>query len=441
MRKGIGLLICLILAVLCCSALAEAYPYVDIFPRQSMAVGGSLDFAYEDFDRSVDQYAHILREEADGTYTVAAAMKVWDAAAETGTGRIEPGMVTEPGLYWLTLGPDPDYAGTDEEKVVSLSFKALEDQLATPVIENIITGRVVGTDVSFDVPIPEGAELVYCVLGWMDNGVFRPEWWDNSGSHFNALGVCTTRPGTYQLRVSAHPQWFGEPASETVADSDTAVYEFTLAPGEIPRCPEPSLSITEADYEPDRNYEVSYTVPGAEAVACTYGVVNPANPDYDGGTGLPNTCTPGNTGSTRTDMGPGEYHLFCYGRFNGIWSTPGEAVFTLNPIGYMDIPAVAWQDSPVENALQVSTADPLVFTAACDNAETIACEIKKNTSDGLSEWIDWIEYPVEESGPATADLNDLGLESGTYQLRFIPFRDGWLESGYKTVEVTVTGQP
>ena len=289
MRKGIGLLICLILAVLCCSVLAEAYPYVDIYPRQSMAVGGSLDFAYEDFDRSVDQYAHILREEADGTYTAVAAMKVWDAAAETGTDRIEPGMVTEPGLYWLTLGPDPD----DEEKVVSLSFKALEDQLATPVIENIITGRVVGTDVSFDVPIPEGAELVYCELGWMDNGVFRPEWWDNFGSHFNALGVFTTRPGTYQLRVSAHPQWFGEPASETVADSDTAVYEFTLAPGDIPQCPEPSLSMTEADYEPDQNYEVSYTVPGAEAVACIYGVVNPANPDYAGGTGLPNTCTPG----------------------------------------------------------------------------------------------------------------------------------------------------
>ena len=97
----------------------------------------------------------------------------------------------------------------------------------------------------------------------------------------------------------------------------------------------------------------------------------------------------------------------------------------------------AWQDSPVENALQVSTADPLVFTAACDNAETIACEITKNTSDGLSEWIDWIDYPVEEGGTVVADLTGLGLEPGTYHLRFIPFRDGWLESGYNTVEVTI----
>ena len=195
--------------------------------------------------------------------------------------------------------------------------------------------------------------------------------------------------------------------------------------------------MTEADYEPDQNYEVSYTVPGAEAVACIYGVVNPANPDYAGGTGLPNTCTPGNTGSMSADMGPGEYHLFCYGRFNGIWSAPGEAVFMLNPIGYMGIPAVAWQDSPVENVLQVSTADPLVFTAACDNAETIACEITKNTSDGGSDWIDWIDYPVEEGGTVVADLTGLGLEPGTYHLRFIPFRDGWLERGYNTVEVTI----
>ena len=39
------------------------------------------------------------------------------------------------------------------------------------------------------------------------------------------------------------------------------------------------------------------------------------------------------------------------------------------------------------------------------------------------------------------DLTGLGLDEGTYVLRFISFRDGWLGQGDASIEVTVSSQP
>ena len=134
MKKLLIWFISLLFAVLLLygSASAEQSPYVELFPRSTMAVGGSLDFQFNDFDAAEDQYAHILREEADGTFTVVAVFKAWDAASGTRVNTIEAGLVTEPGDYWLTLGADPDYAGLDEDAIVGIPFKSLEKQLETP---------------------------------------------------------------------------------------------------------------------------------------------------------------------------------------------------------------------------------------------------------------------------------------------------------------------
>lgn len=427
--------------LLCGAAAAETFfPYLGTFPRESIAVGDSLEYEFGDFDPAEDQYVHVLREEADGTYSVVAVVLAWDAAAKVSVQQIEPGVITDTGNYWLTLGTDPDYAGLDEEAVASTPFTVLEKKLAAPAFESVVHGSTVGTDVSGTVSFPEGTVMGYIEVGRMEDGVFISEYWDNGGTHFNALGLFTTVPGTYQVRASAHAQWFGEPA-ETMADSDVAVYEFTLADGDIPECPTPVLSVTEADYDPNRNRGITYTVPGAEAVAYAFNIINPATREDVRGTGMPASSTPGDTGSFLDGDGPGEYHVSCWGRFNGVWSTPGEAVLMLNPIGYLDVPVVAWQDSPVEDALQISGTDPVVFTVTCEGAETLFCEVQMKLINGDYDWLEWLEFPVSESGTATTDLSELFLPEGTYKLRFTPDKAGWLIQGVRTITLTIGEAP
>ena len=429
----------IVLVLISTSAAEEAY--VELFPQASMSVGGSLDFQFGDFDRSQDQYAHVLREETDGTFTPIAEFKVWDAASGTGMCTIGTGMVTEAGNYWLTLGTDPDYTGFDEDAVVGISFTVLDRQIATPVIENVFHGSTVGTDVSASAVLPEGAAMIYFELGRVsEDGTFVVEYWDTSISGFKALGLCTIEPGTYQIRATALPQLFGEPVSETWADSSTAVYEFTLSDGEIPACPQPVLSVTETDYDPNGNYGILYTVPGAEAVTYAFNVYNPMTEEFECGTGTPISSTEGDTGTVNItgDDSPGRYHLTCWGRFDGVWSSEGTAVFAVNPEGYLDIPAVTWDGGEAAGELQTDVANPLVFYVSCEHAETLVCEIEMKMLDGLFEAIDWIENSSEETGNAVFDLSDLSLPEGTYQLRFMSFRKGWLCLGDKLIILTIS---
>ncbi len=427
--------------LLCGAAAAEDQSYVSIFPRESVAVSESLDFDFGLFDTAKDQYVHVLREEADGTYTVLAVVRAWDAAGQTSMTRIEAGVITEPGDYWLILSPNPEDTAVDSWSGTAAPFKALEKKLDTPVIDGVEHGSVARTDVRCVVTFPEGTVMGYTEVGRVVDGTFITDFWSESGSRFSALGLCLTEPGTYQIRAFACSHAFGEPVSETVADSDMAVYAFTLAAGDVPPCPTPVLSVAEADYDPDQICNVTFTIPGAGAVAYAYGVYNPVTDEAGISTGLPSGCTPGETDSISAMEGPGEYRITCWGLFNGVWSAPGEAVFTLNPLGYLDAPAIIWQDRPVEDALQIGAQEPPVFSVVCENAETISCEVLVRLDEFGYDWLDWIDCPVDRTGTAVVDLSGLGLTDGTYSLRFIPSRDGWLACGEQTVTLTVGEAP
>ena len=439
MKKVWLLLVSAVLGIVLLGSAAAANDlYLDIYPRESMAVGGSLDFEFDNYDTAENQYVHVLREEEDGTYTPVAVITAWDAASNTLVRKIEAGTVTEPGSYWLTLGADPDYTGLDWDKVAAVPFRTVERQLAAPAIENVVHSDTVGTDVSFRVTSPEGTGMLYTEFGWLDGDDFVVEYWDVYRSDFNVLGLYTAVPGTYQIRAVACPQGFGETASETFAESETAVFEFTLAPGDIPECPAPILDKTDADYSQSRDYTISYTVPGAEAVTSCYNVVNPFTGD-NSGTGSPSEYTVGESGIIATDEadGPGEYHIYCWGRFNGVWSKQGEAVFTLTPLGYLDAPAVSWRTAPVEGTLQVSTANPLVLSVTCANAHTLSCEVMEKSISGGYEWLDWIDCETDDAGTAIFDLSDVLPGDGLYQLRFVGSGDGWISRGESIVLLTV----
>ena len=63
----------------------------------------------------------------------------------------------------------------------------------------------------------------------------------------------------------------------------------------------------------------------------------------------------------------------------------------------------------------------MVFTASCENADRIFCEVCRVAGEGRTEWIEWLE----EDGPtAEFDLGGLNLTAGTYQLRIGGMRAG-----------------
>ena len=431
-KQWIWLAAVLTVLLLCVTALAEsAMIYTD--PRKTLPAGTALDFGIYGFDQARDQYARVLRREADGSLDTVAVVKAWDAAEKKYSLWIGANVINDPGEYWLTLGPDPDYDGIETARVAVCDFTVLSEGLAKPVFQNVQHGASAGSDITGSVTVPKGTEMCYIEAGRIVDGRFIGDYWTTDDT-FSILGLYTGQPGTYQIRATAYTHYFGGEASETVADSETAIYEFTLEPAVIPDCPTPIVDREEADYDPDNRPSFTLTLPGAEAITWQMSVYNPINGMDIAGQNPPETYTLGDTDTVFLWEEAGEYHITVWARINGLWSRPGEVVFMLNPLGYLDPPAVQWQGQDAGDTLTVSADEALVFSVSCENAARIYCEVMEYLDDGDMDWLD----SIGENGETVVfDLTGMNLAAGSYRLRFDAYKDGWISTSDTIVRLTI----
>ena len=324
---------------------------------------------------------------------------------------------------------------------------AAAETLEMPEI-TLNTSGLAGTDITGSVTIPEGATLVCVEINLVEGGQSTPIMWDmfyrNTSKNFTVLGAQVTEPGLYQLKAEALAHEIWEEPNPTIADSETLIREFTLT-GEVPDCPEVIMSATEAEYDPEKAASATFTIEGAEAV--TYQLLhnNYFTEEYSdeevGGMGGPASVTDGDTRTVFFNDGPKTYYLICWGRFNGIWCKGKTVRFRLHPLDALEIPTVFWGGEEIKNAMTINSLDKIIFTASCENAVHIGCEVMQLLGNDNSEWLGWFDQDGAEVAFDLREelgLGEDGLPEGRYCVSFWPDGpEGWADHGAKKIILTV----
>ena len=336
---------------------------------------------------------------------------------------------------WNSITKDEGNASLTTASI-HCSDGSIAPHLAAPVLTNFNYGSTIGQDAYASFRFPEGTVTQYIEFGYMDEslGFIDLIWTDDS--KITALGYLADKPGTYCIRAKACSHELGDPEPEQLKDSEWETLCFELSAAEMPVIPEAGvqLSLTEADYG-ELTEPVTYTIPGAEAVTFQYQGENIVTGEEEIGTNPPTTFEEGSTGeiSEGNFVAAAYYRFTFWARYDGTWSKPSEQyTITINPLGILDVPTVTYKDTIVGDALSIPASDAPVFTAVCENAEEIICELEQFISDDEWECIDWIDL-----SEGSLDLSGYSLNEGTYRLRFFPSREGWSSSGPKTIILTI----
>ena len=311
-------------------------------------------------------------------------------------------------------------------------------QLPAPVISNLITGSTIGRDVSFDYHCAKGTERVSLSVGFINDsgnietveGIGINDYDPNSANDTVQLGGYAFRtPGTYQIRMKAYTWSYGEEPSETIADSEETICEFTLADAELPTITV-NLSVTETEfsYGDSELDNLTYSVPGADNVALAWWVYSEQTDDVNGSS-LSGGYGP--TDKLYADIGRNEYTF--YGRVNGIWSEPVTKIITVAPAGVLDVPTISYNGTVLNETLTITSGESLVFTVECENAASFTCTVLKELEDGSVD-----RFADAESSDGVIDLSSYNLSPGTYYLNFGVSSDGWSSPDTERITLTIT---
>ena len=330
--------------------------------------------------------------------------------------------------------------GNDSLTSATIFYNSHPDsQLPTPVIANVNTGGTIGRDVGFDYHCAEGTERVSLMVGLVDDsGNFEPlesfgisdydpyiarDAVQLEGYHFQT-------PGTYQIRIKAYTWYYGEQPSETIADSETAIYEFTLEDAELPTITvELSATKTEYDYGDSELDNLTYSISGVDNVALAWWVYSEQTDDVNG-----SSLSGGyeSFGRLYADAGRNEYTF--YGRVNGVWSKPVTKIITVFPL--LDVPAIYYNGNYVDSAWIITDGESPIFTVECDNATAFTCTVLKELEDGSEDTLAYAE-----SSNGVIDLTSYNLPLGTYYLSFGVSSDRWTSPDNKRITLTITDSP
>ncbi len=307
-------------------------------------------------------------------------------------------------------------------------------QLEAPVISNMVHGGVIGKDFSATVSLPEGAEIVYTEVGFMDGDQFNCLDWFVNDTSIKVLGFEFDTPGTYRIRSQAWTHDFELEPSKALGDSEMAYYDFVLAETEMPACPAVTLSGTEFAY--DKLEDVTYTIPGAEAVTFHWMAMDLVSDEIIAGMNMPTSFEAGSTDTIPKSFleQPANHKLTFWARINGIWSRASDVyTITVQPLGYLQI-GVTCGGLDVEDTVTLRDAKDAVFTVYSENATTLSCEISRlNPGGNGRKWLNWLDNDGEE---AVFDVSEYLTDNAVYELRFLANRDGWVAPWY-IVQVTV----
>ena len=429
---------------------AEEEPWIDIFPQKSFKVGVGMDYDFDSFDTEADQYVHLLLYNS-GELTEIYTGKAWDASKQEMVRSIPAGMTTVPGKYYLTLGPDQDYIGTNEEFVVHTTFMVLSESLDAPELTNVEHGTAPGSDLSFTISLSSDAVQGYFEL-YRINGKGDSEslYWDtvepghSTGETvyqktFSIPGLYLSRAGSYQIMATALANPIDDSAQNSeLADSETTIYEFALTGDDSPACPEVIFSSSEADY-PD---PVTYTVSGAQEVAYHFNYYDMVSEEYEGGNNGATVPDVGESGTfaPREEFGPGIYEYIFWAKVGGIWSQESDPIrITWNPYGYLHVPEVMWADKPVGKAINAVRTNDLTFTVLCENASWFACDVYEDAGNGEFSAVDFYVDVQKKDGVFSFSLpnQDMTVKS-LYKVRITPYADGYCRNGAKEFTLSLS---
>ena len=306
-------------------------------------------------------------------------------------------------------------------------------QLLPPTIFNVVHGTTIGTDVSAEFQCSEDTVRGEIYLGYInESGDFKQitgslDFDYSEYSHhgtIDVLGLWLDKPGTYQLRAKAYTWDRGDEPSETIADSDWAIYGFTLADTELPTITV-ELSATEGNY--GELTSVTYSIPGVDRGAMAKWTYSEYHDGVDGH-GV-DEFTP--SGTIYLDIGRNE--ITFYGFLNGVWSKPNVQNIIVHPLGVLDAPTVTYQGQTVDETLALAPTDALTFEVVCENALSIYGDVTTKNSYGYTDWIANIDI---DGSTGSFDLSNNDLEPGTYYISLHGEKD-W-NSGWDYYERTIT---
>lgn len=335
--------------------------------------------------------------------------------------------------------------GTDNTKIASSLINCYDGsvypegmtQIPAPVISSVVSGGTIGRDLTCTIDFGEYTEWSHASVYYVDeNGneeyaaKIVDEWADGVFTE-TVPGYAFQKPGTYEIRAYAltHRPWY--PANEEVKDSETTVYEFTLADAE--------LQTLTFELSSDRiKYGESVTVTSTPSEADQWIVGWTLKHFYTDevleGTGHYKKDSISGTYSG-DKVGRHEYRV--YGCFDGLWSKEGIISFLVLPTGYVDPPTVTYQGTKIRSALTVLPSDPLVFSASAEHCKYLWWDISKINSSSSSTWLG---SDSVQAGTMTFDISEFITENGTYELKVgADWEDGWGCQGgdYRTITLTV----
>ena len=301
----------------------------------------------------------------------------------------------------------------------------------------MVTGGTIGRDVGFDYHCAEGTERVSLMVGLVDDsGSFEVvssmndynEWSLHDGVVIDGYHFQT--PGTYQIRIEACTWYYGEEPSETIADSETAIYEFTLEDTVLPTITvELSATKTEYDYGDSELDNLTYSISGVDNVALAWWVYSEQTDDVNG-----SSLSGGYESFGRLDADAGRNEYTFYGRVNDVWSKPVTKIITVFPL--LDVPAIYYNGNYVDSAWIITDGESPIFTVESDNATAFTCTVLKELEDGSEDTLAYAE-----SSNGVIDLTSYNLPLGTYYLSFGVSSDRWTSPDNKRITLTITDSP
>ena len=183
--------------------------------------------------------------------------------------------------------------------------------------------------------------------------------------------------------------------------------------------------------------DVTYTIPGAEAVTyqwCAYDLVT--GEDL-GGTNPPTTYTEGESGTISASLldAAARHEIRFWGRFNGIWSKVAMKNIIVNALGTLELPTVTFNGETVGDTLTLNMNEPMILNITSPEDSWICWDLDyvgETEKDNK-----WIAGTREENSSMTLDLSTFDdVNVGTYSLRLISYRPGY-NQGVRTIELNV----
>ena len=288
-------------------------------------------------------------------------------------------------------------SGGQFASVTQRNYPILDVHVSNGPAITVEHGQTIGTDATAKIQLPSGTRSVSISFGRITSTgayidlVSASEQVSASTFTYTVPGFYMDQPGTYTFRAVVSKEEYPE---EPGAESGTAEATFELVNTQLPAAPAVTVSATDFTYEKDKQNQVIFTVPGAEAIAYTHHILGYySGEEITDGDGWISPVMSSGT-SIRSYIGYiGKFNYKIWVKINGAWSTysqveinshPQDNILTL-PRGLKRIDSQALAGLENAEVIRIPASVEIIAEDVFDGTDCILLIPKQNGMNGELE--------------------------------------------------------